>query len=163
MSEHADEPSYHPICSSDVEPERFEKGNRFAIHFRHLTSAIAGDDYKVGVALEELPAGKQSNQFHFHMLEEEHIFVLEGACTLRLGEERIAMRAGDYVMFPAGRKVGHCLINETDAVCRYLVIGEQNPNEVSVYPDSNKVQVRWLDERYDRRVRLNYWDGEEVN
>ncbi len=163
MPEQTDTRSYHPVPSSEVEPESFEKGSRFAIHFRHLTSAIAGDDYNVGVALEELPSGKQSNQFHFHMLEEEHIFVLEGSCTLRLGDERISMHAGDYVVFPAGRKVGHCLINETDRVCRYLVIGEQNPNEVSVYPDSNKVQVRWLNERYDRRTLLDYWDGEPTD
>jgi len=162
MAGNAQKHAYHPVSSSKVETQTAERGDRFAICFKHLTSAIAGDDYNVGVALEELPAGKQSNQFHFHMLEEEHIYVLEGSCTLRLGEERIPMTAGDYVMFPAGREVGHCLINETREVCRYLVIGEHNPNEVSVYPDSNKVQVRWLGERYDRGRLLGYWDGEET-
>lgn len=163
MSKPPEPQAYLPISSSDVALEKFEKGNRFAIHYKHLTSAIVGDDYHVGVALEELPAGKQSNQLHYHMLEEEHMFVLEGACTLRLGDERILMQAGDYMVFPAGRKVGHCLINETNDICRYLVIGEQNPNEVSVYPDSNKVQVRWLDERYDRQAQLAYWDGESID
>lgn len=163
MSERTDSRSYHPVSSREIEPEIFEKGTKFAIHFKHLTSAIAGNRYNVGVSLEELPAGKHSNQFHFHMLEEEHIFVLDGSCTLRLGDERISMKAGDYVMFPAGRTVGHCLINETGEVCRYLIIGERNPNEVCVYPDSNKVQVRWLNERYDRRTLLDYWDGEPAD
>lgn len=152
-----------PIRAQDVQAETFAMGERFAIHYRHLTAAVLGDKYHVGVALEELPPGKQSNQFHYHMLEEEHLYILEGACTLRLGQARHAMRAGDYAVFPAGRRIGHCLINETDAVCRYIVIGERNPNEVSVYPDSNKVQVRWLDERYDRAARLDYWEGEETD
>lgn len=153
---------FGPVSARDVPVETFAKGERFAIHYRHLTAAVLGDKYRVGVALEELPPGKQSNQFHYHMLEEEHLYILEGACTLRLGEARHPMRAGDYAVFPAGRKAGHCLINETDAVCRYLMIGEHNSNEVSVYPDSDKVQVRWLDERYDRAARRDYWDGEET-
>ena len=78
-----------------------------------------------------------------------------------LGEERLCFKAGDYAVFPAGEKTGHCLINETDAVCRYIVIGENNPNESCVYPDSNKVSNRWLGERYDRSAQRDYWDGEE--
>jgi uncharacterized cupin superfamily protein len=95
------------------------------------------------------------------MLEEEHVLVLDGECTLRLGDERIRFSAGEYAVFPAGSKVGHCLINETDEVCRYLVIGENNPNESCVYPDSNKVSNRWLGERYDRGAVRDYYDGEE--
>ncbi len=79
--------------------------------------------------------------------------MLEGECTLRLGEERLRFKAGDYAVFPAGAKVGHCLINETDRPCRYIVIGEDNPNEGCVYPDSNKVSNRWLGERYDRSAQ----------
>ncbi len=30
-----------------------------------------------------------------------------------------------------------------------------------VYPDSNKVSNRWLDERYDRASQKDYWDGED--
>lgn len=151
---------YPPTASENVSWESFERG-RFGSHFRHLTRAVMGDrPYHVGVAIEELPPGKQSCPFHFHMLEEEHILVLEGECTLRLGEERLRFRAGDYAIFPAGDKVGHCLVNETEQVCRYVVIGENNPNESCVYPDSNKVSNRWLGERYDRTAQRDYWDGE---
>jgi uncharacterized cupin superfamily protein len=150
-----------PIAADNVEWTEFGHGDRFGIRYRHLTLAAVGAGYRVGVAIEELPSGKQTAPFHYHMLEEEHVLILDGECTLRLGEERYHMKAGDYACFPAGQKTGHCLINETDAVCRYVIIGENNPNEVSVYPDSNKVQVRWLDERYDRRARREYWDGED--
>lgn len=150
-----------PIPSEAVTEEVFERG-RFGSRFRHLTSAAMGGHkaWHVGVAIEVLPPGRQSCPFHFHMLEEEHVLVLEGECTLRLGEERIRFKAGDYAVFPAGAKVGHCLINETDRDCRYIVIGENNPNESCVYPDSNKVSNRWLDERYDRNATRDYWDGE---
>lgn len=159
MSE-SSKPAFPPIASDAVAWEPFDRG-KFGSRFRHLTRAVVGDrPYHVGVAIEELPPGKQSCPFHFHMLEEEHLLMLEGECTLRLGEEHIRFKAGDYAVFPAGEKTGHCLVNETDTVCRYVVIGENNPNEACVYPDSNKVSNRWLGERYDRAAQKDYWDGE---
>lgn len=153
--------AFPPVASEDVAWEPFERG-RFGSRFKHLTRAAMGErPYHVGVAIEELPPGKQSCPFHFHMLEEEHILVLEGECTLRLGEERLRFKAGDYAVFPAGEKTGHCLVNDTDKTCRYVVIGENNPNESCVYPDSNKVSNRWLGERYDRAATREYWDGED--
>ena len=154
------QPDYAPISSEAVPWESWGHAERFGVRFRHLTASRLGRDYHVGVALEELAPGKQTAPFHYHMLEEEHVFIFEGELTLRLGEERFLMKAGDYVCFPAARKVGHCLINEGSVTCRYLIIGENKPHEVSVYPDSNKVQVRWLDERYDRASQRDYWDGE---
>ena len=68
------------------------------------------------------------------MLEEEHALILEGQVTLLLGDERHEMKAGDYVCFPAGRKVGHSFLNSGPGPCSYLMIGEHNPNEVCVYP-----------------------------
>lgn len=151
-----------PIATDDAPWEIFEHGSRFGGRFRHLTrTALGAAPYHVGVAIEELPPGRQSCPFHYHMLEEEHLLILEGKCTLRLGEERRTLKTGDYAVFPAGLKVGHCLINETDAPCRYVIIGENNPNESCVYPDSNKVSNRWLGERYDRAAVRDYWDGED--
>ncbi len=151
-----------PVSSDAIDWDPFDRG-KFGSRFKHLTEAVMGKERKwhVGVAIEELPPGKQSCPFHFHMLEEEHLLMLEGECTLRLGDQRIRFKAGDYAVFPAGEKTGHCLVNETDKVCRYIVIGENNPNESCVYPDSNKVSNRWLDERYDRAAQKDYWDGEE--
>jgi uncharacterized cupin superfamily protein len=51
------------------------------------------------------------------------------------------------------------LLNQGTTTCRYLVIGERRPNEVIVYPDSNKVKVRALDEIYDRGATKQYFDG----
>lgn len=149
-----------PVSSADVELVAFDRGERFGVRYRHLTKASMGQPYRVGVALEELPPGRQTAPFHFHMLEEEHVLMLEGECTLRLGETRRPLRAGDYVCFPAGQKTGHCLVNETDTACLYLIIGEKADNEVCIYPDSDKVAVDWVREHYDRRIQMDYWDRE---
>lgn len=153
-----------PISSDSVPWTEWSDVPRFAVRYKHLSLAAIGEDYQIGVAIEELGPGKQSGPAHYHIFEEEHVYILEGALTVRIGAERHAMKAGDYVCFPAGQKAGHCLINTGDAPCRYVVVGERNPNEVAVYTDTNKVLVRALGRRIilDLAARRSYWDGEDT-
>jgi uncharacterized cupin superfamily protein len=134
---------------------------------RHALSRALGHAQggrKIGIAYEELPPGKQSVPLHYHLLEEEHLIALEGEATLRLGEERHRIKAGDYVGFPAGQRAGHCLVNEGNAPFRYIVVGDHEPNDVCIYPDSNKVLVRKLDRAIFRDgQRLDYWDSERAD
>jgi len=113
------------------------------------------------VCVEIIAPGKQSYPAHYHMLEEEHLLILEGQITLRLGENSHEMSAGDYVCFPAGQKAGHTLVNNSNAPCRYLIIGERNPNDVIVFTDSGRVSVRLTDEGYRKSATMDYWEGEE--
>lgn len=146
-----------PFAADTAPLEVFSRGERFGSSFRHLSSFAGGDH--VGVALEELPPGKETNPSHYHMLEEEHAYILEGALTLKLGARDYVMKAGDYVCFPAGQKVGHSMFNHTDAPCRYLIIGERNPNDVIVYPESGRVSVRLTGEGYRKSATMDYWEG----
>lgn len=113
--------------------------------------------------MEVLPAGKQANQAHYHMLEEEHVFILEGSLTVRLGETSHEVSAGCYVCFPAGQKVAHSLVNHTAEPCRYLVFGNPQPHDVAVFPETGRVNVKLTDESYRTSPTLNYWDGVEVD
>ncbi len=149
---------FEPFRAEEVPQEEFSRG-RFGSRWRHL-SAFGGGSH-VGVVLEELPPGMQSNQRHYHMLEEEHVYVLSGAMTLLLGEREYEMRAGDYVCFPAGQKEGHALVNRGTEPCRYLLIGENNANDVSVFPGTGRVGVKLLGEGYDGRRPVGYWERVE--
>jgi uncharacterized cupin superfamily protein len=153
-----------PVSSLDVDWTEFSEAPRFALRYRHLSRAALGDDYQVGVAIEELEPGKQSSPAHYHILEEEHVYVLKGALCARIGADTHPLKAGDYLCFPAGQKSGHCLINNSDAVCRYVIVGENNPNEVVVYTDSRKVLVRALGWRaiLDLAATRGYWEGEDT-
>ena len=153
-----------PFSSLDIPWTEWSDAPRFATRYRHLTRAALGDDYHVGVAIEELGPGKQSSPAHFHIFEEEHVYILEGALTARIGPDAYDMKAGDYVCYPAGQKAGHCLVNNSGATCRYVVVGERNPNDISVYTDSNKVMVRPLSRLtiLDLAAVRGYWDGENT-
>jgi uncharacterized cupin superfamily protein len=143
----------------------WSEGVRYGSRFRVLSDTRGADQRKIRIGYEELPPGKQSCPFHYHILGEEHIVAIEGEATLRLGDERFTPRAGDYVGFPAGERAGHRLINESDKPFRFLVIGDHKKNEVCVYPDSGKVSISALNREGARTILrdgplLDYWDGE---
>ena len=156
-----------PIAIESVPWTEWSEGARYGSRYRVLSDTSTAKR-KIGVSVEELAPGKQSVPFHYHMLEEEHIIGLEGEATLRLGDERYTIRAGDYVGFPAGQRAGHCLVNESDKPFRFIMIGDSDPNEICLYPDSNKINVRALRDGSRRYIVregevLDYWDGEKAN
>lgn len=153
-----------PLSSADVPWKEWREVPRFGVRFRHLSGSALGEDHRVGVAIEELAPGTRTGPAHYHVFEEEHVYILEGQARLRLGAQDYPLRAGDYVCFPAGQKAGHCLVNDGELPCRYVIIGERNPNEVVVYTDSRKVLVRALGRRaiVDLDAVRDYWHGEHT-
>jgi uncharacterized cupin superfamily protein len=146
----------------DLPWEEWAEGVRFGGRVRRLSGPQGST--RVGVLIEELPPKRQSAPLHWHTDEEEHVWILAGRATLRLGDERHPLETGDYVCFPAGRALGHCLVNEGDEPCRYLVIGERSPHDVCIYPDSDKVLVRTAGRTIlSMRDPLDYWDGEHAD
>jgi len=85
--------------------------------------------------------------------------MLEGRLTLRLGEKTYHLEPGHYVCFPAGQKLGHALVNETDTDCRYLVLGNPHPHDVAVHTETGRVSVKLTGEGYAQSARMGYWDG----
>jgi uncharacterized cupin superfamily protein len=150
---------FEPFHISRVPWQEFFRGERFGMRFRHLSKFGGGT--QISLAMEVLPAGKQANQAHSHMLEEEH--VLEGSLTLRLGAKSYELSAGHYVCFPAGQEVGHALINHTTEPCRYLVFGNPHPHDVAVFTDTGRVDVKLAGEIYRKAATMEYWEGVNVD
>lgn len=152
---------FEPFHIDQVPWEESSRGTRFGMRYQHLSSFGGGS--QMSVSMEVLPAGRQANQAHYHLLEEEHVFVLEGSLTLRLGERSYELSAGHYVCFPAGQKVGHALVNRTAQPCRYLVLGNPHPHDVAVHTDTGRVSVKLTGEAYRKSATLAYWEGVDVD
>src|SRR5262245_42613521 len=95
-----------------------------------------------GANLTRLPPGAWSSQRHWHTLEDEFIYVLEGELVLvtDAGEERLV--AGDSAGFKAGVKDGHHLQNRSNADAVLLTIGSRFDNESGEYSDIDMVFQR---------------------
>jgi len=68
---------FEPFPISRVPMEEFLRGERFGMRYRHLSSFGGGT--QVSVSMEELPPGRQANQAHYHLLQEEHLYLIEGS------------------------------------------------------------------------------------
>ena len=132
--------------------------------FRRKRLAAAAGSKGLGVSWFELPPGKKAFPFHFHLANDEAVFVLEGEGVLRSDDEEHPLRAGDYVAFPPGPP-GHQIINRSQAPLRYLAISTMREPEVAIYPDSNKLGVlaraHGLVSVHRQGDAVDYYEGEE--
>jgi uncharacterized cupin superfamily protein len=137
--------------------EREASEGRFRTWARDLGRAAGS--VNVGLQRFVVYEGHQSLPEHNHMAEEELFYVLRGRGTLLQGGERIPVGAGDVISFPAGTGAAHAFLADRGEDLEYLAIGERNENDVIVYPRSEKILIRALNQ-LGRMGEAGYWDGE---
>jgi uncharacterized cupin superfamily protein len=88
-----------------------------------------------GVNLTTLKPGAASAQRHWHVSEDEFVYLLAGEVVLCEDGGEVVMRPGDAAGFKAGVANGHCLINRSDRNAVYLEVGTRAARERAEYPD----------------------------
>ena len=88
-----------------------------------------------GVNLTTLQPGTWSAQRHWHTMQDEFVYILEGEAMLVTDEGETVLKAGMAVGFKAGVANGHCLINRSDRPVTYLEVGDRTPGDEVDYPD----------------------------
>jgi uncharacterized cupin superfamily protein len=129
----------HVVNVDEISPEEQGQGS-FGFRRRRFTPEAGAR--AIGCSHLELAPGKTAFPLHFHSSQEEALFILEGTGTVRIGKDRVQVRAGDYVAFPAGPDTAHALTNTGDIPMRYLAMsGSATAVTLDVvgYPDSKKV------------------------
>ena len=163
----------HPnVVSDDVlEWAEHSHGEKFGYRRKRLGSAAGGKE--LGCSLYEVPPGRRAFPYHYHLANEEAIYILEGSATLRLGAEEVEVSAGDYVALPADPEVAHQLVNTSKGALRYLCFSTMVAPEVTVYPDSGKVGImggsapggdqakRTMSKLLRDNAEVGYYEGEE--
>ena len=94
-----------------------------------------------GINLETFQPGAQSALRHWHTLDDEFVYVLEGEMVLRTDAGETLMRPGMCAGFKAGVKNGHHFVNRSDRPARLLVIGTRVPGDNCFYPDDDLLWV----------------------
>ena len=89
-----------------------------------------------GVNLLRLPPGQWSSQRHWHLIEDEFVFVLEGEVVLITDAGEEILGPGDSAGFKAGEADGHHIINRSDREAVMLEVGSRAETSDAVdYPD----------------------------
>ncbi|MDF1821358.1 MAG: cupin domain-containing protein [Alcanivoracaceae bacterium] len=90
-----------------------------------------------GFHLIEVQPGRESTEFHRHHHEDECVYVLEGSATATIGDQRFAIKAGDFLGYRAGGEA-HTIENTGDSVLRCIVVGQRLDHDVGDYPQLKK-------------------------
>jgi uncharacterized cupin superfamily protein len=165
----------HPsvVNVTELEGQTLSKGTRFGATRRSLGHAAGAT--KIGCTHYEVPPGKTAFPFHYHCVNDEALYVLEGEGTLRMGDAKVAIRAGDWINVPTGPAHAHQLINSGTTTLKYLCMSTLSSAEIAVYPDSKKVGAMagasygqaikgelWTRTLAREGTSLDYYDGEDV-
>lgn len=113
---------------------------------RALLFSESGGLTQFGAAVEILPPGSRSSLCHWHLTEDEMVYMLAGEVTVWEGGTRRTLRPGEAATFKAGRPAGHYLKNDSAEDARYLIIGTRSGADTVTYPDHDRIL------RYDDRA-----------
>ncbi|HSV17665.1 MAG TPA: cupin domain-containing protein [Casimicrobiaceae bacterium] len=131
-------PAVDPATVAEVrgsgypEPFRSRMGERVK---RRLGDACGLTRF--GVNLVTLGPGGQSALRHWHTLEDEFVYVLEGEVVLVTDGGEQTLTAGMCAGYPGGRRDGHHFINRSHGPARYLEVGDRDPADGAAYPDDD--------------------------
>jgi uncharacterized cupin superfamily protein len=99
----------------------------------------AGGLTQFGAFVEILQPGSRTSKKHWHLAEDELVYVLEGEITLVEGDSVTELAAGDAATFAAGVAIGHYLENRSALPTKCLVIGTRATVDRITYPDHDRV------------------------
>lgn len=90
-----------------------------------------------GINLTELSPGSISALKHYHLKQDEFVYIISGEPTLVLDDQEYLMSPGECFGFKAGEKTGSQLKNNTDEMVLYLEIGDRTSGDIVEYPDDD--------------------------
>lgn len=129
-----DDPMSLPGRRGTIYPKPLDAGFEGRIK-RVLTDALGLSQF--GVNLTTLEPGAMSSLRHWHVKEDECVYILSGEATLVTDEGEKILKPGMAAGFPAGERNGHHLVNKGTEAVIYLEIGTRSPDEDATYPDAD--------------------------
>ncbi|WP_227379604.1 cupin domain-containing protein [Haladaptatus halobius] len=99
----------------------------------------------LGCTLEDIPPGGRPSTYHYHLANEEAVYVIDGTGTLRTPEAEHEIKSGDYVAFPAGEAGAHAVENTSNDLLRCLFFSTMREPDITVYPDEKELFVGMIE------------------
>lgn len=89
-----------------------------------------------GAHIITLPPCAWSSQRHWHIREDELVYILKGAPLFIDNNGETRLKPGDFTAHPANDRNGHHMKNDTEEDVQFLIIGTRNPEkDHAYYPD----------------------------
>ena len=126
-----------PVLTGTTYPPPYDEPCRAR---RRIRLGDAAGLTQFGVNLLHLSPGTWSAQRHWHVGEDEFIYVVSGEVVLVTDAGDEVLKAGDCAGFKAGDKNGHCLQNRSNADATVMEVGTRVPGgDTAYYPECDMV------------------------
>lgn len=125
---------------------------------------------RLGASVFELGPGQAAYPLHYHLGNEEMLFVLEGAPSLRTSDGEHALQRGEVVALPVGERGAHQVVNRGREPARVLIASQMVAPEVVVRPESGKLSAmgrapgsrgEGIHRIFFDRDSTPFWEGED--
>ena len=130
------------LLNVDSLPDEFIDDPKFESKMKTLYLGAAAGSERIYVNIDYVKPGAKSVKYHSHSKQEEFFLILEGSGTLRMNDEEIPVKKGDFVAKPAGKEIAHQFINDGSEVLRILDCGLNEKDEIVAYPDEDMILVK---------------------
>ena len=145
----------------DLELERNDggpEGHRFA----GRSPAAELGAVLTGLGVYEVEPGQATWPYHFELVEEEWLLVIEGELSVRTPAGEQTLRAGDIVCFPPGADGAHAVRNDGPGTARFAMPSSSaGHGGGAIYPDTGLFAL--YGPGFSHRGRLGepveYWEG----
>jgi uncharacterized cupin superfamily protein len=107
---------------------------------------------QIGVHLVRVESGRDSTEYHTHSHDEEWVYILSGRGVTEIGDQRIEVKAGDFMGFTANA-LPHSMTNPYKEDLVYLVGGTRQSYDVVDYPRSGVRSYKYDGRRDNVLVR----------
>jgi uncharacterized cupin superfamily protein len=152
------------------EPEFDESSERNGFEWRRAALARQAGGERLGASLFAIAPGEALFPLHYHLANEEMLFVIDGAPSLRTPDGERVLERGEVLSFPRGAEGAHQIVNRSGDEARVLMVSEMNAPEIVVRPESGKVDAMGrppgrrseaIRKVFYERDEVEFWDGEE--
>lgn len=146
---------------SDIEAVHKKEHHKYEYYKKSLISKNEANQCCISVY--EVPPGKAAYPYHFHTMNEEAFYILEGSGKLINPNGEFLVSKGDFMFFPADETGAHMLVNTSDTeMLVYIDFDTKNPIDVAFYPNSDKIGIygKNIDKIFKVASEVEYYDGE---
>jgi len=130
------------ILSIDSLPHEFIDDPEFESEMKTVYLGAAAGSDRIYVNIDYVKPGAKSVKYHSHSRQEEFFLILKGIGKLRMNNEEVSVKGGDFVAKPAGLDIAHQFINDSSEILQILDCGLNEDDETITYPDDEVILLK---------------------
>ena len=148
------------LLNLDDMPQEYVDDPRFESMMKTLYLGAATGSERIYVNVDFVKPGGKSVRYHAHSKQEEFFLILDGEGILRIEDENIPVKKGDFVAKPAGKGIAHQFINTGDQILQILDCGLCDPDDVITYPDEDIILLKNQRLAFRKSQALEDWSSD---